>query len=400
MRGSVILLAALLLMIAPAAAQLAGTDTAPGDACSLSGSTMLTADSDGDGGSVTLVCNGTTWEPEAPSFSGSCNDGDSVVYDAASGGFRCDAGGSGGGTLAGLSDVNITSPEDGVALVYDSASGNWINKTCDDSPETGFVDLINQSQSTQVSSSIQTINGITCASIDIAISGDGGPQYRICSDASCSSVTVNWTSGSSTATGSDYIQIRLTTSTNASETYTANVVMGSNTADWNVTTVGPKTVFVTSSQHSGDLQGLAGADNICQGLADSAGLTGTYLAWLSDGSVSPDSRFNKSAQDYQLVGGTVIANGWTDLTNGNIDNYINRNENGSTVGNVQAWTNTNTNGTAVRISAMDTCDSWTEGAFNSNQDIQVGNTQSADSNWTSMYADFCDSSNRLYCFEQ
>ena len=42
-----------------------------------------------------------------------------------------------------------------------------------------------------------------------------------------------------------------------------------------------KTVFVTSATYDGNFGTLANADANCQGLADAAGLGGTYKAWLS-----------------------------------------------------------------------------------------------------------------------
>lgn len=56
----------------PAAAQLVGTDTAPGDSCAgfAQGATRMTADPDHDGGSVVLICDGTTWQPMSGSGSG------------------------------------------------------------------------------------------------------------------------------------------------------------------------------------------------------------------------------------------------------------------------------------------------------------------------------------------
>ena len=44
----------------------------------------------------------------------------------------------------------------------------------------------------------------------------------------------------------------------------------------------PKTVFVSSQTYDGNLGGLAGADAKCQGLADAAGLKGTFKALLLD----------------------------------------------------------------------------------------------------------------------
>lgn len=57
-----------------ALAQLVGNDTAPGTSCSgfPSGSTRLTADADQDGGSVVLICDGTTWNvPQSTGGGGS-----------------------------------------------------------------------------------------------------------------------------------------------------------------------------------------------------------------------------------------------------------------------------------------------------------------------------------------
>lgn len=50
--------------------------------------------------------------------------------------FQTSTGGGGGGssTLAGLEDVNISSPSDGQVLRYDDTSGEWVNADTDISP--------------------------------------------------------------------------------------------------------------------------------------------------------------------------------------------------------------------------------------------------------------------------
>jgi len=57
--------------------------------------------------------------------------------------------------------------------------------------------------------------------------------------------------------------------------------------------------FVTTQTYAGDLGGLEGADALCQDAANQAGYTGTFKAWLSDGTAEAKARF--------LVEG---ANGW------------------------------------------------------------------------------------------
>jgi len=60
-----------------------------------------------------------------------------------------------------------------------------------------------------------------------------------------------------------------------------------------------KTVFVTSASFKGkNLGGLAGADSKCQAEADDPASivpSGTYMAWLSDGTDSRNTRFTKSS---------------------------------------------------------------------------------------------------------
>ena len=83
---------------------------------------------------------------------------------------------------------------------------------------------------------------------------------------------------------------------------------------------GPHVVFVTSMAISGGmppLGGLAGADAFCQSRATAAKLTGTYLAWLAAGAVTPASRMVHHTGPYQLTTGDVIAQGWTDLLSDN-----------------------------------------------------------------------------------
>ncbi len=81
---------------------------------------------------------------------------------------------------------------------------------------------------------------------------------------------------------------------------------------------GPCRGFLTSTTQDGDLGGLSGADATCQSLATSAGLPGTYRAWLSDDAQSPSTRFSRSSGPYQLLNGVTIANSWTDLTDGTL----------------------------------------------------------------------------------
>ncbi len=88
-------------------------------------------------------------------------------------------------------------------------------------------------------------------------------------------------------------------------------------------------VFVSSDTSNGDFNGLEGADNFCQELADDAGLEGVFLAWLS-GEGGPAARFSISSLPYVLVDGTLVAVGWSGLSSGALLHPIDQTELGDT----------------------------------------------------------------------
>jgi hypothetical protein len=118
------------------------------------------------------------------------------------------------------------------------------------------------------------------------------------------------------------------------------------------------TVFITSQTFDGNLGGLAGADAKCQALAQAAGLSGSFRAWLSNGTASPSSRFTKAPVPYVLVDGTPIASDWDDLVDGTLDHHIDVTEqNSNLLKEWGAWTATLSDGTpSVKYGH---CSGWT-----------------------------------------
>lgn len=112
---------------------------------------------------------------------------------------------------------------------------------------------------------------------------------------------------------------------------------------------GGQIVFVTSSEHSGNLGGIAGAYDICNDLAVSARLPGVYKAWLADMSSSsePASRFIKSLIGYIRPDGVIVADDWDDLADGDIDAPIEIDETGVERSLTNVWTNVDTDGTMI-----------------------------------------------------
>lgn len=172
--------------------------------------------------------------------------------------------------------------------------------------------------------------------------------------------------------------------------------------------VNPRRVFVTSTLYNGNLGGIWGGDAKCQEKADNAGLGGgggKWRAWISSSTVSAKNRFRHFNVPYKLLDGTLIANNWTDLTDGTLQNPINKDENSGRVESY-AWTGTDSSGggtsgrtcvdfsTAEGVAAVGITtrmdNMWTNGLFS------VSNGQGG---YVGGNYQFCSSLYRLYCFE-
>jgi hypothetical protein len=171
-----------------------------------------------------------------------------------------------------------------------------------------------------------------------------------------------------------------------------------------------KKVFVTSQVFDGgSLGGLTGADADCTSIAHRAGLTGTFMAWLSDVTGSPATRFSRDGGPYELTDGTEVAHNWTELTEVGLVNGITASEFGmrpmemasSTCGPLSVWTDTKNDGTLndTRYS----CDEWSNlmglGAALGVAGGTVGWTDECMEDAATTTAP-CAQTASLYCFEQ
>lgn len=157
-----------------------------------------------------------------------------------------------------------------------------------------------------------------------------------------------------------------------------------------------KRVFVTSSAFSGNLGGAAGADALCNAAAESGGLVGTFAAWIGDSTTSPAARITHATVPYYRMDGTmprIICNDWSDLVDG-IAVAVAEDEFGNPQANAHVWTGANDNGTANGAH----CSNWTS---NSAADSGMHGNASAGATFSTWYgATACNTSARLYCFEQ
>lgn len=162
-----------------------------------------------------------------------------------------------------------------------------------------------------------------------------------------------------------------------------------------------KRIFISSNNYNGDLGGLFGADQICQTLANSTSLNGTWKAWLSDSVTSVDNRFTHSLiYPYILVDETTkIADNWSGLTSSALLSAINKNEKKRIVSNANAWTNTNIDALSVSTDPIGVCGDWSNktkkmtGIFGKNNLYTTVQ-------WTNFGTTTCNIQRRLYCFEQ
>ncbi len=161
----------------------------------------------------------------------------------------------------------------------------------------------------------------------------------------------------------------------------------------------PLRVFVSSTTYKGDLGGLTGADDTCQGIAEKTGLGGTWMAWLSDDTVGPADRFITKGgnRPYVLLNMMKIADDWADLVDGSLDTQLNRTEmNTAGAGSNSVWTNTGVDGHPS--STMNTCVKWTDGTGSPNGNY--GERNQSDMRWTNKGANSCSNTFHIYCFEQ
>jgi hypothetical protein len=166
-------------------------------------------------------------------------------------------------------------------------------------------------------------------------------------------------------------------------------------------------IFVTSNTYNPNLGGLTGADAKCQASADSNNLGGIWKAWLSDNTTSAASRLIHSTSPYYRMDGILVANNWTDLTDGNLAVPIIRTElntlaptNSLIFGISSVMTDTNPDG-SIKMAGQN-CNNWT--VASAGYAFYGGNANRSDSFWTYYFGGICDpaavGNHSLYCIKQ
>lgn len=152
--------------------------------------------------------------------------------------------------------------------------------------------------------------------------------------------------------------------------------------------------FVTSAQYTAALGGLAGADEKCQMAAGSAGLPGTFVAWLGDASTSAAGRLG-NASGWVRTDGLVFATDRDALLSGRASYPLMLTETGTPVsGNGFAYVFTGAQGIGG-AGVPDDCGSWS--LTDPAQYGQLGYTDAVGGWWSSGVSAPCDFMAHLFC---
>ncbi len=164
-----------------------------------------------------------------------------------------------------------------------------------------------------------------------------------------------------------------------------------------------KRVFISSQSYTGNLGGLSGADAKCTSLATTAGLGGSWRAWLSSNTVSASSRLNHHTGPYNLVNGTIIANNWTGIMDKTSTGSINITESGGSK-SANVWTNTTATGGIASPSTSANygghCADWASTTSSLFGVLGFSGSTFQTNGWTWSTSQSCANQAALYCFEQ
>ncbi|MBA3454067.1 MAG: hypothetical protein H0T42_13315 [Deltaproteobacteria bacterium] len=162
--------------------------------------------------------------------------------------------------------------------------------------------------------------------------------------------------------------------------------------------VPPNRVFVTSTSHTGNLGGLAGADAICATRATAVGFGGTFRAWLSTPTVNARDRLG-TATGWIRSDGQPVFNSLADLLAGKHIYPIAKDELGNLIApNTPVMTATQTNGVYDDSGgSWGNCSNWTSAAAST---VFIGYADVNSQKWTNYAGGNCsNTAMRFYCFQ-
>jgi hypothetical protein len=163
-----------------------------------------------------------------------------------------------------------------------------------------------------------------------------------------------------------------------------------------------KRIFVSTGGTKGAFGGTAAAaitaaNGLCSSSATSAGLTGSFLAWLSNSSQTSVTSLVASTGPYVLVDGTVVAENGAGMLSGTLVNPVHEDAFGNDVAST-VWTNVTSAGAEFSSTGTTNCTDFTSNS--GSRTAEVGDTTSKGTAWTQSAATACNSTLSVYCIEQ
>lgn len=166
--------------------------------------------------------------------------------------------------------------------------------------------------STVVTSVIVQVKSITGA-VTTSIAGPGGPEYRVCADAACTTVVADWTDVAATIQNNQWLQLRMTASASYETLQTAAMTVGTVTQNWDVTTQdGTPNPFSFSDQAP-----VAQSTIIFSNIAQITGITGSIAVSITGAGASyrvcADNTCAVEIASWGNTPGTIQNNQWLQL---------------------------------------------------------------------------------------
>jgi hypothetical protein len=152
-------------------------------------------------------------------------------------------------------------------------------------------------------------------------------------------------------------------------------------------------VFVSSVATTANLGGLAGADAFCTGLAQNAGLPGSFIALLPNDGVNAFDRIG-NFRGWARPDGKLVVDTVDDFRAGRLLHPLRIDESGDDVGDVRVMTGMAPGGEVSIASGDTSCEGWTSegsGTYESTSSALMG------SGFTSFGSDGCGTAAPLYC---
>ncbi len=160
----------------------------------------------------------------------------------------------------------------------------------------------------------------------------------------------------------------------------------------------PNIMFVTSTKQSADLNGLLGADALCnqRAKAVSPPLRGTYKAWLSTATASAASRMGP-ASGWVRPDGLPVFNRVEDLMFSKMFYPPRLDETGVDLGHVKVMTGTTSGGTHMEAVTSTTCGDYTSTSNPTDTFVLGGYASASNAAFTDSLTQSCQDEQRIYC---